>query len=253
MTPTKNEWTIDELARKAGTTTRNIRSYQTKGILPPPRMVGRVGYYSEGHLARLKYTAGLQERGFSLASIGCLLSAWEEGRSLQDVLGFEQALTAPWSDELPEHFTRQQLEEMFPEIVEDEALVKRSCNVGLLQPDGDGFLASSPRIIRNGAELVAVGMPLSLALDEYERLSHDLTVVAERFVAMFEEFVWEPFVQRGWPIDELPAVTEALQRLRPAASTSVHAVFAQVMADAVAASSARQVARLMTVAEASGS
>jgi len=251
MTPTNYEWTIDELARKAGTTTRNIRSYQTKGILPPPRMVGRVGYYSEGHPARLKYTAGLQERGFSLAAIGCLLSAWEEGRSLQDVLGFEEALTAPWSDELPERFTRQQLEQMFPETVEDEALVKRACNLGLLQPDGDGFLASSPRMIRNGAELVAVGMPLSLALDEYERLSHDLTVVAERFVATFEEFVWEPFVQSGWPIEELPAMTEALQRLRPTASTSVQAVFAQVMADAVAASSARQVARLMTVAEAS--
>src|SRR3984893_13993268 len=253
MTPTKDEWTIDELARKAGTTTRNIRSYQTKGILPPPRMVGRVGYYGEGHLARLKYTAGLQERGFSLAAIGCLLSAWEEGRSLHDVLGFEQALTAPWSDEVPERFTRQQLEQMFPEIVQDEALVKRACSLGLLQHDGDNFLAPSPRMIRNGAELVTVGMPLSVALDEYERLSHDLTVVAERFVAMFEEFVWEPFVQSGWPIEDLPAVTEALHRVRPTASTSVQAVFAQVMEDALAASSARQVARLMTVAEASGS
>src|SRR6266849_3788885 len=125
MTPTKNEWTIDELARKAGTTTRNIRSYQTKGILPPPRMVGRVGYYSEGHLARLKYTASLQERGFSLAAIGCLLTAWEEGRSLQDVLGFEEALTAPWSDEVPEPFTRERLEELFPEILQDESLVRR--------------------------------------------------------------------------------------------------------------------------------
>jgi DNA-binding transcriptional MerR regulator len=253
MTPTKDEWTIDELARKAGTTTRNIRSYQTKGILPPPRMVGRVGYYGEGHLARLKYTAGLQERGFSLAAIEALLSAWEEGRSLEDVLGFEKALTAPWSDEVPDRFTRQQLEQMFPEIVRDEALVRRACSLGLLQYEGDNFLAPSPRMIRNGAELVAVGMPLSVALDEYERLSHDLTVVAERFVAMFEEFVWEPFVQSGWPIEDLPAVTEALHRVRPAASTSVQAVFAQVMEDAVAASSARQVARLMTVAEASGS
>jgi len=249
----KSEWTIDELARKAGTTTRNIRSYQTKGILPPPRMVGRVGYYSEGHLARLKYTAGLQERGFSLAAIGCLLSAWEEGRSLQDVLGFEEALTAPWSDETPDRFTRAQLEELFPEIVHDEALVRRACTLGLLRRDGEDFVAPSPRMIRNGAELVSVGMPLSLALDEYERLSHDLTTVAERFVSMFEEFVWEPFVQNGWPIKQLPAVTEALQRLRPAASTSVHAVFARVMEEAVAASSARQVARLMTAAEASGS
>src|SRR6267143_1664275 len=156
-------------------------------------------------------------------------------------------------DELPDRFTREQLEQMFPKIVHDETLVTRACSLGLLQRDGEDFIAPSPRMIRNGAELVSVGMPLSLAMDEYERLTSDLTTVAERFVAMFEEFVWEPFVQSGWPIEELPGVTEALQRLRPAASTSVHAVFAQVMADAVAASSARQVARLMPVAEASGS
>ncbi|MDP8987506.1 MAG: MerR family transcriptional regulator, partial [Actinomycetota bacterium] len=37
--------TIDDLAREAGCTTRNIRSYQTLGLLPPPSIVGRVGYY----------------------------------------------------------------------------------------------------------------------------------------------------------------------------------------------------------------
>jgi len=254
MTPVENEWTIDELARHAGTTTRNIRAYQTRGILPPPRMVGRVGYYSDGHLARLKYTAGLQERGFSLAAIGCLLEAWEAGRSLQDVLGFEEALTAPWSDEQPDRFTRVQLEAMFPEIVHDESLVKRAVSLGLLKPEGDDFIAPSPRMIRNGAEMVAAGIGLSMALDEYERLTADLGTVAERFVSMFEEYVWEPFVQSGWPIDQLPAITESLQRLRPAASTSVATVFAQVMEEAVAASSARQVARLMTMSvEAAGS
>jgi DNA-binding transcriptional MerR regulator len=241
------EWTIDDLARKAGTTTRNIRSYQTRGILPAPRMAGRVGYYNEGHLARLKYTAGLQERGFSLAAIACLLSAWEEGRSLEDVLGFEEALTAPWSDEVPDRFTLARLHELFPETIDQPALVERAVAVGLLRPDGEDFMAPSPRMILNGAELVSVGMPLSVALDEYERLSTDLMRIAERFVSMFEEFVWEPFVQDGWPIDQLPGVTEALQRMRPAASTSVHAVFAQKMEEATAASSARQVARIMQV------
>lgn len=241
------EWTIDDLAHKAGTTTRNIRSYQTRGILPPPRMVGRVGYYNEGHLARLKYTANLQERGFSLAAIACLLSAWEEGRSLTDVLGFEEALTAPWSDEVPEQFSAEKLVEMFPEVAEHPELIERAVALGLLQPDGDGFLAPSPRMIVNGGELVSVGMPLSVALDEYERLSADLKRIAERFVAMFEDYVWEPFVQDGWPIDRLPAVTDALQRVRPAASTSVHAVFARRMEEAVAASSARQVARIMAM------
>ncbi|MGH2719502.1 MAG: MerR family transcriptional regulator [Actinomycetota bacterium] len=239
------EWTIDELARKAGTTTRNVRSYQTRGILPPPRMVGRVGYYDEGHLARLKYTSGLQERGFSLAAIACLMEAWEEGRSLEDVLGFEEALTAPWSDESPGQFTQEKLVEMFPEIIEHPELVARAIDIGLLRPDGDEFVAPSPRMILNGAELVAGGMPLSVALDEYERLSRDLGVIAERFVSLFEEYIWEPFVQDGWPMERLPAITESLQRMRPAASTSVHTVFAHMMEQAVAASSARQVARIM--------
>src|SRR6266571_1686929 len=256
MTPTKNEWTIDELARKAGTTTRNIRSYQTRGILPPPRMLGRVGYYGEGHLARLKYTAGLQQRGFSLAAIGALLSAWEEGRSLQDVLGFEEALTAPWSDEVPDRFTLEDLQGLFPETVDNDALLRRAVELGLLKPDGDDFVAPSPRMIRNGAELVAVGMPLSVALDEYERLAGDLARIAERFVSMFEEYVWEPFCQEGWPMERLPFITDALQRVRPAASTSVEAVFAREMEDAVAASAARQVGRIMQMggpAEATGS
>ncbi|HWD08639.1 MAG TPA: MerR family transcriptional regulator [Actinomycetota bacterium] len=239
------EWTIDDLARKAGTTTRNVRSYQTRGILPPPRMVGRVGYYNEGHLARLKYTSSLQERGFSLAAIACLMEAWEAGRSLEDVLGFEEALTAPWSDESPGQFAREKLVEMFPEIVDHPELVTRAIDIGLLRPDGDDFIAPSPRMILNGAELVAGGMPLSAALDEYERLSRDLSVIAERFVSLFEEYVWEPFVQDGWPVERLPAITEALQRMRPAASTSVHTVFAHKMEEAVAASSARQVARIM--------
>ena len=94
--------TIDELAREAGVTSRNIRAYQTRGLLPSPRMEGRVGYYDDNHLARLRYIASLQERGFSLAAIQCLLEAWDQGRGLNEVLGFEEALNAPWSDETPE-------------------------------------------------------------------------------------------------------------------------------------------------------
>ncbi|MFN2533960.1 MAG: MerR family transcriptional regulator [Pseudonocardiaceae bacterium] len=87
--------TVDELARQARTTTRNIRNYQTLGVLPPPSVVGRVGYYNEGHLGRLRLITRLQEQGFTLAGIRELVQAWEQGRSLGDLLGFEQILTAP--------------------------------------------------------------------------------------------------------------------------------------------------------------
>ncbi len=101
---------------EAGTTTRNIRAYQTKGVLEPPDIVGRIGYYGDDHLTRLKLISRLQQRGFGLAAISDLLDAWDSGASLSEVLGFQDALLAPWSDEAPEKVSRQQLETLFPDI-----------------------------------------------------------------------------------------------------------------------------------------
>ena len=237
--------TIDELAREAGVTTRNIRAYQTRGLLPSPRMEGRVGYYDEGHLARLRYIASLQERGFSLAAIQCLLDAWEEGRGLNDVLGFEEALTAPWSDETPERVSVEWLLERFPEAIDDLNLVQRAVALGLLTEAGGQFEAPSPRLLRIGAELVAAGVPLAAVLDEYERLVNDADRIAGRFVELFESNVWEPFVEAGMPPERLAEVTEALQRARPTASMAMDAALAHAMERAVAASAARQMARFL--------
>ncbi len=237
--------TIDELSRRSGVTSRNIRAYQTRGLLPPPRMVGRVGYYDAGHLARLRYVANLQERGFSLAAVQCLLEAWDAGRDLTDVLGFEEALTAPWSDEKPERFPPERLVELFPETAVDPALLNRALELGLLVVVDDELEAPSPRLIRVGAGLVAVGIPLAAALDEYERVAADAARIAERFVTLFEEHVWEPFVAAGLPPERLAGVTEALQRVRPLAGATMEAALAQAMERAVAASAARQVARFL--------
>ncbi len=242
--------TIDELARESGATSRNIRAYQTRGLLPPPRMEGRVGYYDEGHLARLKYIDNLQERGFSLAAIQCLLDAWEEGRGLNDVLGFEEALTAPWSDEMPERIPLERLMEQFPEGLERPELLERSIQLGLLTVVDGELEAPSPRLYKVGAELVAAGVPLAAVLDEYERLVADADRIAGRFVDLFESNVWEPFVAAGMPADRLGLVTEALQRARPTASMAMDAALAHAMERAVAASAARQVARFLPGASA---
>jgi DNA-binding transcriptional MerR regulator len=239
--------TVDELAREAGTTTRNVRSYQTRGLLPPPRVVGRVGYYDRTHLARLNYIDRLQERGFSLAAIRDLLAAWDEGKSLTDVLGFEEALNAPWSDETPRRFTRDELVSLFPELNDDDSQLARAVEVGLLVPSvvPDEYEAPSPELIRVGSELVASGIPLSATIDEYAQMAGDLRGIAERLVTMFEDNVWEPFVAAGFPPERLPAVTAALQRVRPLASAAVVAELARAMERAVAESTARQTARFM--------
>ncbi len=243
--------TIDELARASGVTSRNIRAYQTRGLLPPPRVEGRVGYYDDNHLARLRYIDSLQERGFSLAAIQCLLDAWDKGRNLTDVLGFEEALTAPWSDEKPERFSLDRLLQMFPEAVDDATLLPRAVELGLLVAVGEEFEAPSPRLLRVGAELVAAGIPLAAALDEYERLVADAARIAARFVELFEANLWEPFVAAGLPAERLSELTDALQRVRPLATAAMEATLARAMERAVAASATRQMARFLPGAEAS--
>ena len=82
--------TIDELAAATGTTTRRIRSLQTLGLLPHPELHGRTGVYESVHRDRLTAILQLQDRGFSLESIGVLFDALEAGRSLAAVLGLPE-------------------------------------------------------------------------------------------------------------------------------------------------------------------
>ncbi len=238
VTDVGQRMTVDQLAQRAGTTTRNVRNYQTQGLLPPPKLVGRVGYYDEGHLGRLRLIAQLQDHGFSLAGIAELIRAWEAGRSLADLLGFEEALTAPWSDEEPEFMTLAELLQMFPQAVEDASIGIRSIELGLIEPQDDGFRVPSPTLLRAGTELIAVGVPIHATLDALAVLREDMARIAARFVAMFERYVWKPYVEAGMPAERLPEVTDALRRMRPLAASSVQATLAHAMQRASAASTA---------------
>lgn len=234
--------TIDELANEASTTTRNVRNYQSQGILPPPTLIGRTGYYDDGHLARLRLVDRLQAQGFSLAGIAELLRAWEERRSLAEVLGFEQALTEPWSDEEPETMSLQELLAHFPDAQDDPGLALRAIELGLIEPDGEDFRIPSPSLLHAGEELVAVGVPLGVTQDEVAALQADMARVARRFVALFERYVWAPFAEAGMPAERLDEVTDALRRIRPLAAAAVSATLARAMEEATTTSTAAQVA-----------
>jgi DNA-binding transcriptional MerR regulator len=227
--------TIDELAREAGTTTRNVRAYQTRGVLDPPEIVGRIGYYTEDHLTRLRLISRLQQRGFGLQAINDLLSAWDTGSSLSDVLGFSDALLAPWTDEVPESISRDKLETLFPEIKTDPSLIAKAVELDLLAPEGDGWRIPSPRLMKVGAQLVSVGIPLAVVLKQAELMKSDIDGIAWRLVAMFNMFIWEPFVSGQSPDRSLTDITTILQDLRPLASEAVSVFLAQAMQSATEA------------------
>ncbi len=224
-----DKMTIDELARQAGTTTRNVRAYQTRGVLDPPEIVGRIGYYNERHLTRLRLISRLQQRGFGLQAINDLLSAWDHGSSLSDVLGFSDALMAPWTDEVPESVSRAKLEELFPEIKRDPSLISKAVELDLLAPEGDGWRIPSPRLMKVGAQLVSVGIPLAVVLKQAELMKADIEGIAWRLVAMFNMFIWEPFVSGQTAERSLTDITKILQDMRPLASEAVSVFLARAM------------------------
>jgi len=236
--------TIDELARRTGTTTRNIRAYQERGLLPPPKVVGRVGYYSESHLARLKHIAELSDRGFSQAAIRELFRAWEHGYGIEEVLGFERALAAPWDSERSARVSVADLQDRFGV---DAAARVRAVKLGLLVPDdedgeGEWFRVPSPRLLDAAVELIATGVPLERVLDEAARMRADLDRIAARMVALFREFVWTPYEEAGRPPEDLPRITEALNRMRPVAAMAIGPVFAQAIAERVSQTAAETLA-----------
>jgi len=228
---TQADLTIDELAHRTGMTVRNIRAHQSRGLLPPPEVRGRTGYYGSEHVARIELIRELQGEGFNLESIRRLLGSPEQG-SGAELLRFTRVLREPFEDEEPQIVEAAELAERWRST--DVKLLQRAERLGFLRPLGDGrYEELSPRLARAGEELAALGLPAELALDVVEKVRRHAEGVAKVFVRLFLEQVWKPFVDAGQPEERWPEVREALERLRPLASESLLAVFQLTMTEAV--------------------
>jgi DNA-binding transcriptional MerR regulator len=229
--PEQADLTIDELARRTGMTVRNLRAHQSRGLLPPPDVRGRTGYYGAEHVARVELIKELQADGFNLEAIRRLIE--NAGGSTSEVLRFTRAARETFEDEAPDVVTVAELAERWGESG-GAALLERAIALGLLRPLGDGRVEErSPRLGRAGAELARLGIPTERALDVLEALRRHAEGVAHTYVALFLDEVWRPFDEAGRPADRWPAVMEALERLRPLATESMLAMFGLVMTDAV--------------------
>ncbi|HJL19136.1 MAG TPA: MerR family transcriptional regulator [Sandaracinaceae bacterium LLY-WYZ-13_1] len=219
------ELTVGELAKRAGITVRNVRAYQDRGLLPPPRRRGRAAIYSEVHLLRLRVIQQLLGRGYTLASIGDLLDAWAKGHDLAELMGLESAISSPFSSEAPAHLTLADLVERFGAI--PPARIAQAIALGYLEPEEDGFRAPSPRLIHAAEELVASGVPLGALLDQAERLRGDVERIADGFVELVAEHVFDPVGRRRLPPpEEAPRLASIVRRLRPLAVMVVEAELA---------------------------
>ena len=88
--------TIEQLAYETGMSVRNIRNHQSRGLLPPPEVRARIGYYGPEHVARLRLIQEMQAEGFKLSAIARLIG--EHGVDADRFVGLRQAVTAPFDD-----------------------------------------------------------------------------------------------------------------------------------------------------------
>ncbi|MFD4996753.1 MerR family transcriptional regulator [Streptomyces buecherae] len=256
------EYRVAELGRAAGVKVRNLRYYQGRGLLPPPRYEGRVALYSEAHLARLRLISDLLARGYPVNGIAELFAAWDRGSCLAEFLGYEHPARGcrPVAERrTPVVTCREELRERFGDQVTEENL-RRAAELGYLRVEGETITHGSPELVDLAAELVRAGVPLDALLtagamvrDHTARLArHLVTAVGAPASAAPRDAPAPrtPGPDTGPPAAEPPGaepsgvagpppaawrLARAVATLRPLAGEALGAEFARAVDRAVAA------------------
>jgi DNA-binding transcriptional MerR regulator len=228
-----NQLTIEQLAGQSGMSVRNIRSHQARGLLAPPEVRLRVGYYGPEHLAQLRLIRDLQAEGFNLAGIKRLLD--DTQATAERLARFREALTE--HREPAETLTLAELGRRFRVSAEEAPRVlDKTEKLGLLVPAGeDRYEVPSPSLLAVAEEVVDRGMPVEALLTVFEELDSHCDAVARAFVGLFVTQVWRPFQRAGMPAERWPEIDEAIERLRPLATDALLAIFSRRMGSQIEA------------------
>ncbi|MFE3327601.1 MerR family transcriptional regulator [Streptomyces sp. NPDC059176] len=192
---------MEELAKEAGITVRTLRFYRERGLIPPPRREGRIAWYDDHHLARLRTIAALLERGHTLSGIADLASAFDSGRDVGEVLGLGEP-----SEETPVRLTPEALADYFEGEVTPGNLTA-ALELGYVATDGDEIVHISRRLLDVSAVLVKEGVPLSAVLAAGRQVRDHAEALADLFADLLHAH----------------AAGEDITRLRPLAKSVVDA------------------------------
>ncbi|HYZ94060.1 MAG TPA: MerR family transcriptional regulator [Actinomycetota bacterium] len=214
---------IDELAQRAGVPTRTIRYYTQQGLLPSPRLRGRVGYYDEGHLDRLRLIKELQEKRFlPLSVIRSVVRHFEAGADLETMLAPLDWVFQPRWDAALEHrdFTRSELAKT---AGVDASVVDAAEEMGFLFPVGRGrdrrYTADDVQMLGVAKRWLDLGIPRDLG----KLYRESLDAISKMQVKAFNESVAAPLAAE----EHTP---EETQRLLLEGYREMSSVFQQLVA-----------------------
>jgi DNA-binding transcriptional MerR regulator len=217
--------TIDELAAKSRVPSRTIRFYQSRNALMGPTIRGRVAYYGDQHLERLKLIAQLQDRGLRIDAIGDLMKRIDRGEvDLAEWLGVEEQMQTPWASDQPRTVSETELYELAgsrrPGLLADLTRAK------IVERKGDVYLVGSPALLSIAMKLEGVGIDLETAAEASSILRKHLSRTVDELVELFVDQVKEGRVS-------IAESGKLMETFRAVGVDSVRVLFARQMESAL--------------------
>jgi len=201
------DYRVEELATAAGVGVDTLRFYQGRGLLPAPRREGRIAYYGDRHLERLRRIRDLQQQGFSLAQIRRVVTQPDARPETEPLLA---ALVEERVGE--RSLTRA---ELAAESGVPEALIQAAVAAGLMEPlGGEGeerFSEADLEMARLGLTLLESGFPLQELLAQAMGHVRHVQDLCDAAIDLFDDHVRKADTARG----DVQVITDAFRKLLP--------------------------------------
>jgi len=213
------EYRVEELASEAGVSVEALRSYQSKGLLPPPRHEGRVAFYGEEHALRLREILDLKHQGYSLRMIAHLVSAPPSATAA--AAGLADTFSATDSEE--ERLTLRQVAER---TRVPPSMLRSLEASGVLQPRNDDadrpYSTADVKAVRMLLSLISGGLPIEEFMAVARTQIETNAAVAQGAIDLFFRYVREPMLDSGLPEDaEAEQLVAALALMLQATTTLI--------------------------------
>lgn len=220
-----SEYRVEEIAEAAGITVELLRSYQSKGMLPPPRHEGRVALYDDRHLDRVRHILELKEEGWSLRVIAQHLDQSPAGAAPDPLAGEEEE-------------DRLTLRQVAERTRVPPSMLRSLEASGVLRPrrfgTEHGYTMSDVRAVRMLLSLLGSGLPM----EEFMRVAHvqleAIDEVAAGALELFLRYVREPLLEAGLPEqEEAERLVSSFRAMLHATSTLIAYNFQRMVLNAV--------------------
>jgi DNA-binding transcriptional MerR regulator len=225
------KYRVERVAAACDVSVDTVRYYQSLGLLPLPAREGRVAWYGDDHVERIRRIRDLQRKGLTLAAIGRVVRG-ELGAADADLAAAVAEARGDGGDgallTLDEFSSRSGVPTSLIQAVEREGI-----RIGR---DVGGEIRYTPadiELVRTALRLLEFGLPVGDLLGLARDADAAMRTLADRAVELFDEHVRRPI--RDTATDNGAAseqTVEAFRQLLPAVTALVSHHFRRVLLEA---------------------